>query len=184
MVAVPTGCLVSPRLFFPQNIQYYTILYYITVTRKLPHKPYRAQGVSPTISLKLGANREGKERVKGKASGIQSSRIGAALVCVRRNVQHRELKLPESTRFELKTFRRTYTSSDTIRLLCIRLALPLTLSLPSRFMPSARLVVCAPPRALGLVGDFSCDCMFWDEKGGGLTPVGPQVDTATVRTVF
>ena len=35
--------------------------------------------------------------------------------------------------------------------------------------------VCVSPRALWLVGDFSCDCMFWDERGGGLTgqPVGP-----------
>ena len=48
-------------------------------------------------------NREGKERVKGKASRIQNSQIGSALVCVRRNAQHRELKLLESTRFVLKT---------------------------------------------------------------------------------
>ena len=26
--------------------------------------------------------------------------------------------------------------------------------------------------------------MFCDERGGGLTPVDPQVDTATVRTVL
>ena len=52
----------------------------------------------------LGANRDGKERDKGKASRIQiSSRIGFVLVCVRRNVQPRELKLPESTRFVLST---------------------------------------------------------------------------------
>ena len=82
------------------------------------------------------------------------------------------------------TFRRTHTSADPIRLLYIRLALPLTLSLTSGFVPSARLMVGAPPRAVGLVGDFSCDCMFWDERGGGLTPVGPQVDTVTIRTVL
>ena len=82
------------------------------------------------------------------------------------------------------TFRRTHTSADPIQLLCIRLALPLTLPLPSRFAPSARLVVCVLPRALWLAGDFSCDCMFWDERGGGTTPVGPQVDTATIRTVL
>ena len=83
-------------------------------------------------------------------------------------------------------FRRTHTSTDPIRLLCIRLALPLTLSLPSGFAPSARLMVCVSPRALRLVGDFWCDCMFWDERGGGLTgqPVSPQVDTATIRTVL
>ena len=81
-------------------------------------------------------------------------------------------------------FRRTHPSADPIRLLCIRLALPLTLSLPSGFMPSTKLMVGASPRALGLVKDFSCDCMFWDERGGGLVPVDPRVDTATTRTVL
>ena len=83
-------------------------------------------------------------------------------------------------------FRRTHPSANPIRLLCIRLALPLTLSLPSGFVPSTKLVVGASHRALGLVGDFSCDCMFWDDKGGGLTrqPMGPQVDTANMRTVL
>ena len=81
-------------------------------------------------------------------------------------------------------FRRTHPSANPIRLLCIRLALPLTLSLPSGFVPSTKLVVGASLRALGLVGDFSCDCMFRDERGGGLAPVGPRVDTATIRTVL
>ena len=97
MVAVPTGgpigCLVSPPPLFPQNIQSH---------EKSPTS-HRVQGVSPTISPALGANREGKERVKGKASRIQSGQIGSALECVRRNAQHRELKLPESTRFVLNT---------------------------------------------------------------------------------
>ena len=52
------------------------------------------------------------------------------------------------------TFRRTHTSADSIRLLCIRLALPLSLSLPSRLAPSARLAVGVPPRALWLAGIF------------------------------
>ena len=81
-------------------------------------------------------------------------------------------------------FRRTHPSADPIRLLCIRLSLPLTLSLPSGFVPSTKLMVGASPRALGLVKDFSCDCMFWDERGGRLAPVGPRVDTATIRTVL
>ena len=81
-------------------------------------------------------------------------------------------------------FRRTHPSADPIRLLSIRLALPLTLSLPSGFVPSTKLMVGASPRALGLVKDFSCDCMFWDERGGGLAPVGPRADTATIRTVL
>ena len=37
---------------------------------------------------------------------------------------------------------------------------------------------------IGLVKDFSCDCMFWDERGGELAPMGPRVDTATIRTVL
>ena len=83
-------------------------------------------------------------------------------------------------------FRRTHPSADPIRLLDIRLASPLTLSLPSGFMTSTKLMVGASPRALGLVKDFSCDCMFWDDRGGGLAgqPMGPQVDTATIRTVL
>ena len=81
-------------------------------------------------------------------------------------------------------FRRTHPSADPIRLLGIRLALPLTLSLPSGFVPSTKLMVGASPRALGLVKDFSCDCMFWDERGGGLVPVDPRVDTATTRIVL
>ena len=81
-------------------------------------------------------------------------------------------------------FRRTHPSADPIRLLGIRLALPLTLSLPLGFVPSTKLMVGASPRALGLVKDFSCDCMFWDERGGGLVPVDPRVDTATTRTVL
>ena len=97
MVAVPTGgstsCLLSSSSLFSQSIQSHI---------KSPTS-HRAQGVSPSISLALGANREGKNRVKGKASWIQSSRIGSALACVRRNTQHRELNLPESTRFVLNT---------------------------------------------------------------------------------
>ena len=78
-------------------------------------------------------------------------------------------------------FRRTHTSADPIGLLCTRLALPLTLPLPSRFAPSARLTVGGTTCALWLVGDFSCDCIFWENSGGGITtqPVG----TATMTTV-
>ena len=62
-------------------------------------------------------------------------------------------------------FRRKHTSTDPIRLLCIRLALPLTLSLPSQFTPSAKLMVGVSPRALWLAGASSCDCTFWDCRG-------------------
>ena len=81
-------------------------------------------------------------------------------------------------------FRRTHPSADPIRLLGIRLALPLTLSLPPGFVSSTRLMVAVSPRALGLVKGFSCDCVFWDERGGGLALVGPRMDTATIRTVL
>ena len=91
---------------------------------------------------------------------------------------------PRSFSSRCWAFRRTHSSADPIRLLCIRLALPLTLSLPSGFVPSTKLMVGASPRALGLVKDFSCGCMFWDERGGGLAPVGPRVDTATIRTAL
>ena len=93
MVAVPIGCVVSPPPLFSQNLQAH---------KKFPTS-HRAQGVPPNVSLAPGANRKGKGRVKGKASRIQSSRIGSALVCIRRNAQYPELKLPESTRFVLNT---------------------------------------------------------------------------------
>ena len=83
-------------------------------------------------------------------------------------------------------FRRTHTSTDPIRLLCIRLALPLTLSLPSGFAPSTKLMVDVSPRAPWLAGAFSRDCTFWDCRGGVLTiirqPVGPLVSTAAITT--
>ena len=87
----PTGCPVNPPPLSSQNIHSH---------EKSPAS-HRARGETQTTSLALGANREGNERVKGKASRIQSSRIGSALVGVRRNVQHRELKLPTSTQFGL-----------------------------------------------------------------------------------
>ena len=71
-----------------------------------------ARGETPTMSFVPGANREGKERVKGKASRIQSSRIGSVLMCVRRNAQLRELKLLESTRFVLSTVVMIAASTD------------------------------------------------------------------------
>ena len=50
-------------------------------------------------------------------------------------------------------------------------------------MPSARLVACVSPRAPWLVSYFPCVCIFWGERGGGLTPpVGTQVDTAIIGT--
>ena len=81
---------------------------------------------------------------------------------------------------------RTHTSADPIRLHCIRLALPLTLSLPSQFAPSARLMVGGTSYALWFSGDSSYDCIFWDKRGGELTgqPVGPTVGTTTMTAVM
>ena len=85
-------------------------------------------------------------------------------------------------------FRRTHTSADPIRLLCIPLALRLTLSLPSRFAPSAKLMVGISPRALWFAGAFSRDCTFWDYRGGKRTisrqPVSPLAGTATMTAVM
>ena len=83
----PIGCPVNPPPLSSQNIQSH---------EKSPTSR-RAQGETQTISLAQDANPGGRERVKVKASRIQSIQIGFALVCVRRNVQHRELNLPEST---------------------------------------------------------------------------------------
>ena len=97
MVAVytcgPTGCPVTPPPLSSQNIQ----------SHEKFRTSHRARGETQTISLVLGANPEGKERFKGKASRVQSSRIGSVLVCVRRNAQHLELKLLESTRLVFNT---------------------------------------------------------------------------------
>ena len=62
----------------------------------------------------------------------------------------------DSERFSSRccTFRRKRTSADFIRLLFIRLALPLTLSWPSRFAPSERLAVGVSPPDLWLAGIF------------------------------
>ena len=94
----------------------------------------------------------------------------------------------DSGRFSSRccTCRRTHTSADPIGVLCIQLALTLTLSRPPGSASCARLMVCVSPRALWLVRDFSCVCKFWDDTGGGLTgqPMGPQVDTANIRTVL
>ena len=82
------------------------------------------------------------------------------------------------------TFRRTHTSADPIRVLCTRIALPLTLSLPSRLVPSARLTVGFPLRALWLAGIFlrrkkicagvvgtRTDWVLKGEEGGMMTPL-------------
>ena len=100
----PTGCLliVSTPPLQPKNVQ----------SREKAPANHGARGETTTMSFVPGANREGKERVKGKASRIQSSRIGSVLVCVRWNAQFRELKLLESTRFVLNTIVMIAASTD------------------------------------------------------------------------
>ena len=83
----PIGCPVSPPFLSSQNVQ----------SHENSHTNYSARGKTPTISLALDTNSEDRERVKVKASRIQFSRIGSAHVYVRRNAQHHELKLSEST---------------------------------------------------------------------------------------
>ena len=108
MAAVPTSgptgflLIVSTPPLQSQNIK----------SREKAPASHWARGETPTMSSVPGANREGKERVKGKASRIQSSRIGSVLVCVRRNAQLRELKLLESTRFVLSTVVMIAASTD------------------------------------------------------------------------
>ena len=100
----PTGCLliVSTPPLQSQNVQ----------SREKAPASHGARGETPTMSFVPGANREGKKRFKGKASRIQSSRIGSVLVCVRRNAQLRELKLLESTRFVFSTVVMIAVSTD------------------------------------------------------------------------
>ena len=62
-LSTPNQCVSQ---LHPQNI-------YLFFLRKKILASHRAQGGTPTVSLSLGANREGKERVKGKASRIHSS---------------------------------------------------------------------------------------------------------------
>ena len=81
----PIGYPASPPPLSSQNIQ----------SQGKSPTSRRAQGETQTISLAQDANPGGRERVKVKGSRIQSIRIGSALVCVRRNVQHRELNLPD-----------------------------------------------------------------------------------------
>ena len=73
-------------------------------------------------------------------------------------------------RSRCSTFWHTHTSADPIRLLCIRLALTLTLSLPSRLAPSARHTVGVLPRALWLAG------IFLRRKKSCASIVGPRTD--------
>ena len=123
------------------------------------------------------------ERGGGLTGQPENLQVDTATIRTVLNTNHVDLRSFSSKCWAL---RRTHKSADPIRLLCIRLASPLTLSLPSGFVANTRFLVCVSPRALWLAGDFLYDCMFWYERGGGFTgqPVGPQVDAATIRTVL
>ena len=73
-----------------------------TVTRKTLIN-HSARVETQNMSLALSANPEARERAKDQAGRIQNSRTGSALVCLRRNTQHLELKFPESRRIVLNT---------------------------------------------------------------------------------
>ena len=99
-----SGVVIPPSSpFHTQSVRVPTTPAHLFFLRKKIPASQKARVGASTVSLARGANREVKERVKGKASRVQSTRIGSALVCVRRNVQHRELKLSKSTRFALVT---------------------------------------------------------------------------------
>ena len=99
-----SGVVIPPSSpFNTQSVRVPTTPAHIFFLRKKIPASHRARVGTSTVSLELGANRDGKERVKGKASRVQSTRIVYALVCVRWNVQHRELKLSKPTRFALVT---------------------------------------------------------------------------------
>ena len=68
----PIGCLVSSPPLSSQNMQSH---------EKAPAS-HRARGETPTMSFALSANREGKERIKGKVSRIKSSRISVCVCAV------------------------------------------------------------------------------------------------------
>ena len=69
----PIGCLVSPALLLSRNVQ----------SHEKNSVSHSARSETPTMSLALGEDREGMERVNGYANEIQSSRIESAIVCVR-----------------------------------------------------------------------------------------------------
>ena len=99
-----SGVVIPPSSpFNTQSVRVPTTPAHLFFLRKKIPASQKARVGTSTVSLARGANREVKERVKGKASRVQSTRIGSALVCVRRNVQHLELKLSKSTRFVLVT---------------------------------------------------------------------------------
>ena len=90
---------------------------------------------------------------ENSGGGLTTQPVGTATMTTVTSADRVDL---ESFSSRCWTFRRTHTSADPIRVLCTRLALPLTHSLPSRLPPRARLTVDFPTRALWLAGIFLC----------------------------
>ena len=88
---------------------------------------------------------------ENNGGGLTTQPVGTATMTTVTSANRVDL---ESFSSRCWTFRRTHTSADPIRVLCTRLALPLTLSLTSRLAPRARLTVDVPTRAFWLAGIF------------------------------
>ena len=104
---------------------------------------------------------------ENSGGGLTTQPVGTAITTTVTSADRVDL---ESFSSRCWTFRRTHTSADPIRVLCTRLALPLTLSLPSRLPPRARLTVDVPTRALWLAG------IFLRRKKGCAGVVGTRTD--------
>ena len=118
--------------------------------------------------------------------GLTTQPVGTATMTTVTSTNRVDL---ESFRSRCWTIRRTHTSADAVRVLCTRLTLPLTLSLPSRLAPSARLTVDVPTQALWLAGVFirrkticagvvgtRTDWELKGEEGGITTPLHQHYD--------
>ena len=118
---------------------------------------------------------------ENSGGGLTTQPVGTATMTTVTSTNRVDL---ESFSSRCWTFRRTHTSADPIRVLCTRLALPLTLSLTSRLAPRARLTVDVPTRAFWLAGIFLCrkkrcagvvgtrtDWVLKGEEGGMTTPL-------------
>ena len=89
---VNIGYLVSPSLLSPQNIQSH---------ETFPASP--GPGVKQKLLVLRWARTVRARRESSVKSRIQSTRIGSALVCLRRNATHLELSVPDYTRFVVIT---------------------------------------------------------------------------------
>ena len=118
---------------------------------------------------------------ENSGGGLTTQPVGTATMTIVTSANRVDL---ESFSSRCWTFRRTHTSADPIRVLCTRLALPLTLSLTSRLAPRARFTVDVPTRALWLAGIFlrrkkrcagvvgtRTDWVLKREEGGMTTPL-------------